>query len=41
MIGAERPRAVLVAGTALFVLLLPLQIAGTVPWMLSRSAPGS
>jgi protein-S-isoprenylcysteine O-methyltransferase Ste14 len=31
-----RSRAVLVAGTALFVLLLPLQVAGTVPWMLSR-----
>jgi protein-S-isoprenylcysteine O-methyltransferase Ste14 len=26
----------LVAGTALFVLLLPLQIAGTVPWVLTR-----
>jgi protein-S-isoprenylcysteine O-methyltransferase Ste14 len=34
--GGGRSRAVLVAGTALFVLLLPLQVAGTVPWMLSR-----
>jgi protein-S-isoprenylcysteine O-methyltransferase Ste14 len=34
--GPRRSRAVLVAGTALFVVLLPLQVAGTVPWMLSR-----
>lgn len=31
-----RSPALLVAGTALFVLLLPLQVAGTVPWLLSR-----
>jgi len=34
--GADRPRGLLVAGTALFVLLAPLQVAGTVPWLLSR-----
>jgi len=34
--GPGRSRAVLVAGTAVFVLLLPLQIAGTVPWVLTR-----
>jgi protein-S-isoprenylcysteine O-methyltransferase Ste14 len=34
--GTGRPRALLVAGTAVFVLLLPLQVAGTVPWILSR-----
>jgi len=34
--GPGRPRALLLAGTAVFVLLMPLQIAGTVPWMLSR-----
>jgi protein-S-isoprenylcysteine O-methyltransferase Ste14 len=34
--AAEQPRALLVAGTALFVVLLPLQIAGTVPWLLTR-----
>ena len=36
MTGASRPRALLIVGTALFVLLLPSQIAGTVPWLLSR-----
>jgi protein-S-isoprenylcysteine O-methyltransferase Ste14 len=34
--GAGRPAAVLVAGTALFFLLMPLQVAGTVPWMITR-----
>jgi protein-S-isoprenylcysteine O-methyltransferase Ste14 len=33
---ADRSPAVLVAGTTLFFLLLPLQVAGTVPWLLSR-----
>jgi protein-S-isoprenylcysteine O-methyltransferase Ste14 len=33
---AERSPALLVAGTAIFFLLLPLQVAGTVPWLLSR-----
>ncbi len=36
MTGASRPRALLGVGTGLFVLLLPSQIAGTVPWLLSR-----
>jgi protein-S-isoprenylcysteine O-methyltransferase Ste14 len=33
---AERSPALLVAGTAVFFLLMPLQVAVTVPWMLSR-----
>lgn len=36
MSGAARSRAVLALGTAVFVLLMPLQVAGTVPWLLSR-----
>lgn len=36
MTGDGRSPALLVAGTTLFVLLLPLQVAGTVPWLLSR-----
>ena len=36
MTRAERSPALLVAGTTVFFLLLPLQIAGTVPWLLSR-----
>ena len=36
MTRAERSPALLVAGTTVFFLLLPAQIAGTVPWMLSR-----
>ena len=36
MSGGPRPFAALVLGTAVFVLLLPLQVAGTVPWLLSR-----
>lgn len=35
MSRAERSPALLVAGTTIFFLLLPLQIAGTVPWLLS------
>jgi protein-S-isoprenylcysteine O-methyltransferase Ste14 len=33
---AEHSPALLVAGTTVFFLLLPLQVAGTVPWLLSR-----
>jgi len=33
---AERSPALLVAGTAVFFLLMPLQVAVTVPWLLSR-----
>lgn len=36
MTRAERSPTLLVAGTAIFFLLLPLQVAGTVPWLLSR-----
>ena len=36
MTPAERSPSLLVAGTAVFFLLLPLQVAGTVPWLLSR-----
>ena len=36
MTRAERSPALLAFGTAVFFLLLPLQVAGTVPWILSR-----
>ena len=36
MTRAERSPALLVAGTTIFFLLMPLQVAGTVPWILSR-----
>ena len=36
MTRAERSPALLVAGTAVFFLLMPLQVAVTVPWLLSR-----
>ena len=36
MTRAERSPALLVAGTAVFFLLMPLQVAATVPWLLSR-----
>lgn len=36
MTTAERPWALVVGATAVFFLLLPAQVAGTVPWILSR-----
>ena len=36
MTQAERSPALLVVGTAVFFALLPSQVAGTVPWILSR-----
>lgn len=41
MTRAERSPALLVAGTAVFFLLMPLQVAVTVPWLLSRWRMGS